>query len=750
MIEIQEDIAMTSLLGNCNITWLTTTYVHKDWMETGMESDISEHLETDEMYMMLQADMLSIKRQETDLKSEIVEITSKFKNILTSCGIEPQDYSILNQTASTLPPTPSFMRSSALTQVTALSSDEDFLLQEMMKASLCSTSSDSIYEDSSMTLIVDSNSNYMSMPKNSMVSTPNIPNVTGSSSSDISNGSVGANTSDGYPKSTDTSSDDNQCVPECLDLEQERMSRIQYYGDFTIDRQRRIDNMTTSLSTGPVQTDLTSAATEELFTREVEGCEDNSSVPAVRVGPVIGACLPTSTYSTTTSGSASSTPSSGHRRRRHSTRKDRTTSSKGSSGKYTSAPCASSTMIEDLSPSSSSSGSSKHRSSSIPRASSTMIEDPDTPCSSEDDLQSIYTWSIHDNDCDEDLALEESYFKNLNQHNKMSSKPPLPPKRVLSSRSSSSSSRSSSRRSGKRDNLKAIPSDSCTLPIEALSVIDPSATYRDAYLGAESMYDDDDIPFKSNSLPRTSTRIQLLPNKSSGSSMEARCSSMPDIVSVDPANNDDFHSVPTSPEHSADNTSPLSERLELPGKSSSSSASPASDNQCSATHPNTDALVDSILTDSPTSVCSSGIFVPCNTPDVTDHSKTSRSTTSDKSDSRVQPVAPPSSVASVASNAQTDGALFKVPKFNQPLKKLFRFKRSKAQRMLTSTPSHVCPSSVQSDPLSKRKLFTVDTTSSPDVQIVNKKAVIKKFKRFSASFRKDRQGLTRIQTLANL
>ncbi|XP_033743080.1 mucin-5AC-like isoform X2 [Pecten maximus] len=739
-------------LGSPSVYFLTSTLLDSssDWMETGMESDISEHLETDEMYMMLQADMLSIKRQETDLKSEIVEITSKFKNILTSCGFESQDYSIMNQSTGTLPPTPSFMRSSALTQVTALSSDEDFLLQEMMKASLCSTSSDSIYEDSAMTLIVDSNSNYMSLPKNSMVSTPNIPNVTGSSSSDISNRSVGANTSDGYPKSTDTSSDDNQCVPECLDLEQERMSRIQYYGDFTIDRQRRIDNMAVSLSAGPVSSDLTSAATEELFTREVEGCEDNSSVPPVRVGPIIGACLPTSTYSTTTSGSASSTPSSGHRRRRHSTRKDRTTSSKGSSTKYTSVPCASSTMIEDLSPSSSSSGSSKHRSSSIPRASSTMIEDPDTPCSSEDDLQSIYTWSIHDNDCDEDLALEESYYRNLNQHHKMSAKPPLPPKRVLSSRSSSSSSRSSSRRSSKQDNLKAIPSDSCTLPIDALSVIEPSASYRDAYLGAESMYDDDDIPFKSNSLPRTSTRIQLLPNKSSGSSMEARCSSMPDIVSVDPANNDDFHSVPTSPDHSADNTSPLCERLELPGKSSSSSASPVSDNQCSATHPNTDALVDSILTDSPASVCSSGIFVPCNTPDVTDHSKTSRSTTSDKSDSRVQPVAPPSSVASVPSNVQTDGGLFKVPKFNQPLKKLFRFKRSKAQRVLTSTPSHVCPSSVQSDPLSKRKLFTTDASSSADVQIVNKRAVIKKFKRFSASFRKDRQGLTRIQTLANL
>lgn len=31
-----------------------------DWMESGMDSDISEHLETDEMYLMLQADMVGV------------------------------------------------------------------------------------------------------------------------------------------------------------------------------------------------------------------------------------------------------------------------------------------------------------------------------------------------------------------------------------------------------------------------------------------------------------------------------------------------------------------------------------------------------------------------------------------------------------------------------------------------------------------------------------------------------------------
>lgn len=33
--------------------------VFSDWMESGMESDVSENLETDEMYLMLQADMVS-------------------------------------------------------------------------------------------------------------------------------------------------------------------------------------------------------------------------------------------------------------------------------------------------------------------------------------------------------------------------------------------------------------------------------------------------------------------------------------------------------------------------------------------------------------------------------------------------------------------------------------------------------------------------------------------------------------------
>ena len=61
------------------------------------------------------------------------------------------------------------------------------------------------------------------------------------------------------------------------------------------------------------------------------------------------------------------------------------------------------------------------------------------------------------------------------------------------------------------------------------------------------------------------------------------------------------------------------------------------------------------------------------------------------------------------------------------------------------------PSSVRSDPLSKRKLFTIGTPRPQEVQLMDKKAVIKKFRKFSESFhKKDRSGLVRIQTLANL
>jgi hypothetical protein len=55
------------------------------------------------------------------------------------------------------------------------------------------------------------------------------------------------------------------------------------------------------------------------------------------------------------------------------------------------------------------------------------------------------------------------------------------------------------------------------------------------------------------------------------------------------------------------------------------------------------------------------------------------------------------------------------------------------------------PSSIHSDPTSKKKLFI---TPSSEVHLVDKRAVAKKLRRFSESFRQ--KDTTQIHTLANL
>jgi hypothetical protein len=59
-----------------------------------------------------------------------------------------------------------------------------------------------------------------------------------------------------------------------------------------------------------------------------------------------------------------------------------------------------------------------------------------------------------------------------------------------------------------------------------------SSTSHQRDLVTDSLYQDVTFYNKAKTLPRTSTRTDLNGNKSSGSSMEARRSSMPDMVSV--------------------------------------------------------------------------------------------------------------------------------------------------------------------------------------------------------------------------
>ena len=663
----------------------------------------------------------------------------------------------------------------------------------MLKGPLCSSSSESLYDDPAMTLIVDDNSNYKKSPQNvfptdttmSSLTVPSmtVPNITAPvSSSDISNGSSGCtNSSDGYPRSAETSSDnDNQCVP-CIDFEEELASRAKYYSDFTIDRQLKIDNMSSRASSDSKCSD-SGSATEEL-TREVEGCEASDLLPP-RVPPLGGASdrdfrvnpvkyVPSSVSHSTSGTDSSSIPSptSYRRRRSRRMRSDNRSSSSGSSRKSVSIPQASSTMIEDVSPQSShSSTSSKHRSRSIPQASSTMIEDlpsskTSSRASSAEDLVSVYTWSIHDNS---DVCLEDSYLRNVGQ--KVVSKPPLP--RSSASSRSSSASRKSVKRDRNSNQIEHVLPEPLSMLSDSLTVIEHVTGYLDNHLGASSLYEDDELQFKGSTLPRTSTRVNLMNlvwNKSSGSSsMEARCSSMPDMLSVCTPN--DFHSVPNSDEEdsaddSAGDASPLKERPAIQGKSTSSGSPDAQPDEeetlCRPRAPNnTDVLIDSILTDSPTSVGSSGIAAPFNSynsPDSHPASRASHSTSDNHSESSHQPSAPPSSVVSspaVAAPSKDADFVFKKPVHTQSLRKIFKFKRNKGkstEKIATSTPCQNYPSSVRSDPLSKRKLFVSGVPRPQEVQLMDKKAVIKKFRKFSETFhKKDRSGLVRIQTLANL
>ncbi|KAH3836576.1 uncharacterized protein LOC127877002 isoform X2 [Dreissena polymorpha] len=839
--------------------------IDTDRIQSAMASGEGDSMAPDEMYLMLQADMLSIKQQEQVLHSEIEDIASKFHELLESCGIDSDTGSGIMAP----PSTPSFMKTNAhssLTQVTRLetltfmrqtpsrttystysglsdsSSDDEsrtmFPESEQILEGLVNKS-DGLPQDvsspSSKTLVVDRNSNYLDSPHSEANDnhTPVIEAIasldkTSSSDSNTTTSSGSSNrmssSSDGYPKSDEST--DNQIVPECYDLDKEFMSRLQYYSDFTLDRQRKINSMVVNCGGALKDADNCEAAAD-ILTRHVEGKESSPEKPMF-VKPLVPP------PSTTSSGSDyHSTPSS---RRQNRDRAQRHRYSR-SSRKPSSKPLASSTML-DSSFSSSSSGRGSHRGNTplIPQASSTMIYESggsssgsnrrnksngsnpracstmlnesflstgssgsgsrhrSTPMAnstminalpamvlcgaeptisvirpasdnnghSDNDCESVYTWSIHDGDSgsDKDISLEESYMKKVtNSHKKANNKPPLPPSKRA--RSGSVSSRGSNGEPQCKDHqLHKLLGEPCSKTILAsCSVIEPSDTCREEALFVESMCGDITectVP-KSNTLPRSSTRVKLQDKSSGSSSLEARRASLPDLTSVGATYTDD-HSVPES--FSDDDMIALSERPECQGKSSSSNDNPGGNSQGSAN-------VDSILTDSPNSVCSSGINAPYNSPgtNTSSSSRVSLSTTSDarSSDSNINTRAPqvnlrPRISAPVNSpklqNVDTaegaQGSTFKVPKQNLPLRNLFRFRRkSKTPEVKTSTPKPV----MNAQPGSKRQLFPSAGTANlqNEVKVMDKKAVIRKFKKFSDSFRqRDRSGKPQIETLANL
>ena len=823
---------------------------------------------------------ISIKHQEQVLQSEIDDIAAKFHSLLESCGLQPESGTMAppstpsfmkTQTSSlthvTNLDTPTFMKTGLTTQLSDLSDDEtvDFLPAPMCSlAESENTESDEILHDiSSKTLIVDNNFNYLDSNSEITDNTPVIEALPSMDENSPTNSSAssGRMSSDGYPKSDDSS--DNQIVPECYDLDKEFMSRLQYYSDFTLDRQKKINTMVSHL--GHVnKDDITSADTEELFTRHVEGAEspvspvkmtikaavssgsssDYKSTPTHQrprrershrhsrnsrksnSNPIASSTRIEDSYSSSSSGRRSHASSSLVPRASSTMIDDTISISSGSSGRRNrtggSNPRACSTMLNESflsSGSSNSHGSSRQRSSSIPMANSTMISDinavvpsiiepsasmvghdnKESVCQSDDDLESIYTWSIHDEDggSDSNMNLEQSYMRNITNSNKkgVSNKPPLPPCKRVRSGSVSSRDSDKSNKVCQDQNLHKLLGETCSKNIlETISAIEPNATCRDEALLVESMYDDDEYALpRANTLPRSSTKMNLkeksggsssstkVKDKSSGSSsMEARRASLPDLYSVS-VEVDDFHSVPESLESDSDEDNDISvlpERMQCPGKSSSSgekdSSVSVSQLDSSVTPLSAgqevvkDSLIDSILTDSPNSVSSGGINAPHNSPgtNCSSSSKVSCSTTSDakSSDSNVNSRAPavtllPRNIVespklqNVNLPQATGGEVFKVPKQTQPLRKLFRFRRNKCKTpdLKISVPRQA-PTSVHSDPQSKRELFPNGASNiSHEPKLVDKKAVIKKFKRFSDNFHKrDRSGKVKIQTLANL
>lgn len=693
---------------------------------------------------------------------------------------------------------------------------------------------------SSKSMVVDSNSNYIDSPHSEIndnntpviEALPCLEKTSSSVSTNTSSSSANSNrmsSSDGYPKSDESS--DNQIVPECYDLDKEFMSRLQYYSDFTFDRQRKIDSIISGCGY-PVTDSSPCVLTEDILTRHVEGKESSPEKPAF-VRPVMPP------PSTSSGSEYHSTPTS----RQQRTRKERARRYSKSNRKRSSQPIASSTMLDEsfsssgssrssrragllipkasstmihesgsssgssrrnrsnpracstmlnesfLSSGSTGSSGSRHRSSSIPMANSTMIQEypvivpicgeptisvihneKDTNLQSDNDCESVYTWSIHDGDSgsERDLSLEESYMKNVAQsHGKDSNKPPLPPSKRV--RSDSICSRDSDCEVKCQDHqLHKLLGEPCSKTIiESVSAIEHSDTCRDGDLFVESLCDETlacALP-KSNTIPRSSTRVKLQDKSSGSSSLEARRASLPDLSSVgnnfdDPSAHDSSCSV------SADELTALSERPDVQGKSSSSNDNPNTGASQGS------ANIDSILTDSPNSVCSSGINAPYNSPgtNTSNSSRVSCSTTSDarSSDSNINTRAPQVTliprniqmpaispkVQNIDVRVNNEGAVFKVPKQTQPLRNLFRFRRGKAKTpsMKTSTPKDTNREASR-QPLSKRQLFPSNgsTNLQNEAKVMDKKAVIRKFRKFSDSFRaRDRAGQPEIQTLANL
>ena len=609
--------------------------------------------------------------------------------------------------------------------------------------------------------------------------------------------SANDSSSNSVPTSSSTSSS-NRSVP---DLEKDLVSRIQYYSDFTIDRQKKIDEAvdmpeTNDENSPPAPSDHSS---ETLSQRCVEGSESidrfhrpiiiKRAVPAVPIRT-----MPLSVVGKKEVARSRSNHSSKHRHHSSDMCESDTSSGTGSmprsqqssrrSSRYSSNSKHSSRDRHSAYSSSGDRRSSSRgsRCSTHPLASSTLISDP----SKSDSQQSgsVYTWSL-ENSSDENL--HQSFLRSEKLQHRRSRNSC---RRSSTSKSSHSHRSTASHPSSRPTTLIGAdspphlqpPDGGTTLHLtHMLSIID-SPTRQ---FGGRS-YENSTLSLptpRSTSLPRTSTRISCLVAKSNGTCTH-KASSVPELSSptypdldctvarIRPSN---LRSNFQPPTNAARSTPPFHERPDLPGKSSTSGSATSYFSQCSACNPHHaasplkltvgptsgDEILDEILTNSPRSYDSSGVYPPYNSYTSPAGSTNEYTTVSDSSPER-------SSIVSSAPRqprafAVKSPSVFKVP-FSPAVRTARRGKVGAGNHSTHNvgvraigTPHLPLGLVKHKEPVSRRKLFNAAAQglAQPSSnyhrapKILDRKALVRKFKKFSSNFKRDKDS-AKIQTLANL
>lgn len=553
--------------------------------------------------------------------------------------------------------------------------------------------------------------------------------------------------SDACPASSETSSE-SRTVP---DLEKELMSRMIYYSDFTIDRQKKLDQ----------------EYTQSNSQRCVEGADASALVP---LSMKKGLSIPARTRKLGAHAKHTSTKRSCHSSSDYC---ESSISSEAGSLKKTSGSCcklpsntSSKERILSSQEKASSTGSSRgSRCSTHPLASSTLISDPSNIHEhSSQDTGSVYTWSLEDSSEYENLHQSFMQSKGRRCHGS------LPRSHWQLGHSSKTFCSSYSQRSGGIRPATLIGADS---PPQEQTIKASSLELTD--LISESPLQSSSIMstalFCSSSLPRTSTRICLFPALRTDNGFADHFPSMPELQCS--LQEDHGITTTTSSQLPIVNTkelsmSPLQERLELPGKSSTSDSGASSRANNAETSPlaesaeamknwtsldteSRNAIMDSILTDSPQSYDSSGAHAPFNSNASPVSSSAGKSIISRSSESNHYKISMAASLTPGVTQ-QKDG-VFKVPRSPAwTVKRRLLPMRKSVGHVSTKTLSPKKMTPVKSGhgvPLQVRqKLSSVvekDSGYHPP-RIFDKKALVRKFKKFSANFSKREQ----IKTLANL